>query len=336
MLKIHHYPLLSSYDPSVPALITPNPYPVTIAIPAFNEERFIGSVVIQALRHNFQVLVIDDGSRDATAYIAEQAGATVLRHCVNKGKSGAVNTALEWARQHDVEILVFLDGDGQHRPDEIGDVVAPILMGQADMVIGSRFLCIKSKIPAYRQVGQYLLTTATNLSSNVRVTDSQSGFRAFSRRAIELLHFSGTGLSVESEMQFLAKEHELKVAEVPISVIYSEKAKRNPFSHGMQIITNITKLIGQHRPLFFFGFPGLITLLAGILIGLLTLSIYSRTQELAMGYALIAVLFSVIGMLSIFAGLILHSVKAFFQDLKKTVQAKNLAQGLYARNNEVI
>src|SRR5439155_20951890 len=113
---------------------------VVIAVPAYNEERFIGSVVIQALRYTPDVVVIDDGSRDATAYIAEQAGALVLRHTANQGKSEAVNTALMWARERDVDALVFIDGDGQHRPDEIETVLAPVLDGAADMVIGSRFL----------------------------------------------------------------------------------------------------------------------------------------------------------------------------------------------------
>lgn len=292
---------------------------ITVAIPAYNEERFIGSVILQAQRYTASILVIDDGSHDATAEIAEAAGAIVLRHEVNKGKSEAVNTALQWARQHNTQALVFIDGDGQHNPNEINYLLAPIQQGGADMVVGSRFLSVKSKIPTYRQVGQHLLTAATNLASSVSVTDSQSGFRAFSRKAIEVMHFSGTGLSVESEMQFLAKEHGLRVAEVPISVVYHQKAKRNPLSHGMQVISNVARLVGQHRPLLFFGVTGLIFLLIGVVMGTIIFDIYSRTRELAVGYSLIAVMMIVLGSLAIFVGLILHSVKAFFLDLKKTI-----------------
>ncbi len=96
---------------------------ITIAIPAYNEERFIGSVVIQALRQAKDVIVIDDGSKDSTAFIAEQAGAQVLHHIVNMGKTEAVNTALSWARQHGTDVLVFIDGDGQHNPEEIDQVL---------------------------------------------------------------------------------------------------------------------------------------------------------------------------------------------------------------------
>lgn len=293
---------------------------VTVAIPAFNEERFIGSVVIKALQYTNDVIVIDDGSSDSTAYIAEQAGGKVLRHDLNKGKSEAVNTALAYARHNGSDALVFIDGDGQHKPDEITQVLAPVLGKEADMVIGSRFLSIKSDIPGYRRVGQHAFTSVTNAAANVPVTDSQSGFRAFSRKAIEALHFNGTGLSVESEMQFQAKEHDLVIAEVAISVVYAEKAKRNPFAHGMQILSNIIKLVSQHRPLFFFGLQGMLFLLAGIFMGLVTIDIFARTNVLAMGYALISVLFVTLGTVTLSVGLVLHSIKNSFLDLKKAIQ----------------
>ncbi len=293
---------------------------VIIAIPAYNEERFIGSVVLQCLRYMDHVVVIDDGSQDATAAIAEQAGATVLSHVVNKGKSEGVNTALAWAREKEADALVFIDGDGQHKPSDIERVLAPVLSGEADMVVGSRFLGVKSTIPGYRKVGQHSFTAVTNIASAVSVTDSQSGFRAFSRRAIQTLHFNGTGLSVESEMQFAAREQALVVAEVPISVVYAEKAKRNPFAHGMQIASNILKLVGQHRPLFFFGLQGLLLVVTAVYMSFVTIDIFSRTHVLAVGYALIAALLLIIGILTLFTGVILHSVRNFFVDLKKTVQ----------------
>jgi glycosyltransferase involved in cell wall biosynthesis len=293
---------------------------VTIAIPAYNEERFIGSVVIQALCYSPSVIVIDDGSSDATTYIAERAGATVLRHVVNRGKSEAVNTALEWAREKGVDALVFIDGDGQHSPDEIERVLAPVLAGEADMVVGSRFLTVRNHIPAYRRVGQHLFNLFTNVASGVSVTDTQSGFRAFSRKAIECLRFRGTGLSVESEMQFLAREHGLVIAEVPISVVYAEKAKRNPFAHGMQILSNIVRLVSQHRPLFFFGMQGVLFLIAAGYMSWVTVDIFARTRMLAVGYALISALLLILGVLTLFVGLILHSIRNFFTDLKKTIQ----------------
>ncbi len=291
---------------------------VIVAIPAYNEARFIGSVVLQCRRYADTVLVIDDGSHDRTASIAEAAGAIVLRHEHNRGKGEGVNTAFAEARRLQGRCLVLIDGDGQHDPSEIPAITAPILAGEADMTVGSRFLDIKSDIPAYRKVGQHGLTMATNLSSGIRLTDSQSGFRAFSAAAIAALSFRGSGFSVESEMQFLMREHTLRVAEVPISVVYEEPAKRNPVAHGMAVLNGIVRLISQGRPLFFFGTPGLVFLLLGFLLGLRVVAIYDTTQILAVGYAMIVVLLTTTGILAIFVGIILHALRGLLIDLERT------------------
>src|SRR5262249_25238610 len=152
--------------------------------------------------------------------------------------------------------------------------LAPILESRADVVIGSRFLQIKSAIPAYRQVGQHGLTMMTNLASGVSVSDSQSGFRAFSAHALDQLSFSQGGFSIESEMQFLAREHRLRIAEVPIKVIYAEPAKRSPIAHGVQVLNGILRLVSQTRPLLFFGMTGMALFVSGITLGLYILDIY--------------------------------------------------------------
>ncbi len=293
-----------------------------VVIPAFNEARFIGSVVIQSLRFTPHILVVNDGSHDDTAYIATQAGAMVISHPQNGGKSKVVNTALNWARENQIQALVLIDGDGQSSPLEIPNVVAPVLSGEADVVIGSRFLQVKSDIPMYRQVGQHLLTAATNLSSAVNVTDSQSGFRALSRRAIETMTFTGSGLSVESEMQFLMQKHQLRLAEVPVSVVYAEPAKRNPVAHGMQILTNLIKLVSENRPLTFFSGGGLIALIIGVLFGLRVTDTYFRTFQLAIGYSLISVMLTVLGVIAIFVGIILHNLRALVDELKTSMQGR--------------
>lgn len=296
---------------------TPAGMMVIAAIPAYNEARFIGSIVLQAARYVDLVLVIDDGSRDQTAAIAEAAGALVLRHEQNQGKGEGLNTAFTEARRLGARCLVLIDGDGQHEASEIPAVIAPILAGEADMAVGSRFLEVRSDIPTYRKVGQHSLTMATNLTSGVRLTDSQSGFRAFSAAAIEALSFRGTGFSVESEMQFLAREHKLRVAEVPISVVYEEPAKRNPISHGLVVLNGIIRLVSQGRPLFFFGVPGTVLMLLGTLLSLRIVFVYQETKILALGYAMIVLLMMTIGILAIFTGIILHSIRVLLSDLEK-------------------
>jgi glycosyltransferase involved in cell wall biosynthesis len=300
-----------------PATLAARGGPVIAAIPAHNEARFIGSVVLSARRHVDLVLVIDDGSSDETAELAEVAGAVVIRHERNGGKGAAVNTAFREARRRGALALVLLDGDGQHRTADIAPVLRPVLDGEADVTVGSRFLAIKSDIPAYRQFGQHALTAATNLSSGVRLTDSQSGFRAFSRTAIEALTFRGSGFSVESEMQFLIREYGLRPAEVPIGVVYEEPAKRNPVGHGMAVLHGIVRLVSQGRPLFFFGTPGLLLLVLGILLGAHIVRVYEQTQILAVGYAMLTVLLTIVGVLAIFVGLMLNAVRAILIEVRR-------------------
>ena len=293
--------------------------PTVALIPAFNEERFIGSLVLAVQSYVDHVVVVDDGSSDRTVEIAQKAGATVVQHQINQGKAAAVNTGFTFVRRLRPAVLVMLDGDGQHCADDIPQMLAPVRADEADVVVGSRFMSVKSDIPAYRKVGQHGLTLVTNLASGVSISDSQSGFRAFSSRALEQLSFSQGGFSIESEMQFLVREHRLRVLEVPIKVIYAEPAKRNPVSHGMQVLNGILRLVGQIRPLLFFGVSGVVTLLLGMALGLHIVDIYARTQTLAIGYGLLTVMLCVIGMLLVFVGLVLHSTRGMLLELRRNM-----------------
>jgi glycosyltransferase involved in cell wall biosynthesis len=283
---------------------------VLVAIPAYNEDRYIGSLVLKLRANGHRVLVVDDGSTDDTAGVAESAGAEVIRHPNNLGKTAGVRTAFKRARELDIEALVLIDGDSQHDPSDIGVVLAPVLAGEADMVVGSRFAGLSNRIPRWRIAGQHALTFATNLGSGLPMTDSQSGFRAFSRRAVESMQFTGTGFSVESEMQFAAKEIGLVVAEVPINVHYDIPVKRNPVGQGLRVVDLLLRLVAQHRPLLFFSLPGIIMLLGGMTLGIYVVRIYEATAILAIGYALITVLLCIGGMLSLFVGIMLHTLLA--------------------------
>ena len=278
-------------------------------IPAYNEERFIGSVVLRTRPYVDAVIVVDDGSSDATAEVAEAAGAIVVRHERNAGKGVALNTGLRKARELGPDAVAVIDADGQHAPEEIEGVLAPALAGEADIVIGSRYLEGRNGTPTHRVWGHAAFNALTHLGSGVRSTDSQSGYRAFSRRAVDVMRFSSDGFSVESEMQFLAREHGLRLMEVPVSISYPDKAKRPVAAHGLMVLNGVLRLIGQHRPLLFFGVPGLIVLLMGIGWGGWVVHIYSRAQELAVGYALLSVLLTILGSLGLFSGIILHSLR---------------------------
>ena len=293
---------------------------VIALIPAYNEERCIGSVILRAREHVDEVIVVDDGSHDATARVAEAAGARLIRHKTNRGKGQALTTGFRAARTLRPDILVILDSDGQHSADEIPLLVAAMREHEADMVVGSRFRDAEqlAKIPQGRRMGLQAVTTVTNILSGVRVSDSQSGFRAFSARALNLLTFRGTGFSVESEMQFLAREHGLNVVEVSISADYDDPAKRSPVVQGLGVLNGVLRLVGQTRPLLFMGLPGLLMLVFGLLMGLGVVSIYVASQTLAVGYALISVLCMVMGTMSLFSGIILHSVRALLLSLLRS------------------
>ncbi len=292
---------------------TPVPLQPRIAIiAAYDEDRFIGSVVLKTRHYVDQVIVVDDGSTDETARVAEEAGALVLRHEQNRGKAEAINTGLQRARAMDAGVVVLIDADGQHNPAEIPALIAPIEAQQSDLVVGSRFLDVRSRIPRWRMFGQHALTLATNVASGVSLTDSQSGFRALSRSALQSLVFRPEGgFSLESEMQFLIHQHRLTVQEVPVSVTYAEGPKRNPFAHGFQVLNGIVALVSQHRPLIFFGVPGVLILAVGLALGLVVIERYNRYQTLPIGYALISILLDIIGIQTLFTGIILHSLRAF-------------------------
>ena len=283
-------------------------------IPAHDEERFIGSVILKARRYVDIVIVIDDGSTDETALLAEAAGAQVIRHSVNTGKAGAINSGLQRARELNASVVVLLDGDGQHNPSDIPAMIEPILSGEADLIVGSRFMGLESNTPLWRVAGQHALTAATNIASGVVLTDSQNGFRALSQRALQHLKFRSSGFSVESEMQFLVKQFDLSVAEVPISVNYDEKPKRNPFQHGLQVLNGILQLVGQHRPLFFFGVSGTVLLTIGAYLALVVVDRYNAYSQLALGTAIVSMTLIITGALTIFTGLILHTIRAYLYE----------------------
>lgn len=226
------------------------PPTIIAAIPAYNEGVSICSVVLKAKHYVDQVIVIDDGSTDHTADLAEGAGATVIRHERNCGKAAGIMTAIQAASNRHADVLVLLDGDGQHDPNEIPKLLAPILRGEADVVVGSRFLSVRNPIPFYRTIGQRVLNIATHLGSGLKCSDSQCGYRALNRRALTSIQLRETflhGLAVESEMQFEVAARGLRLAETPIYVTYDVKAKRSPVRHGSSVLYRVLAMTTKRR-----------------------------------------------------------------------------------------
>ena len=170
------------------------------AIPCHNEGLAIGSVVSKARKYVDQVLVVDDGSTDDTVEVAEAAEAVVVSHGANKGYGAAIRSCFNYAKEYGLDVMVILDGDGQHNPSYIPGFIEAAKTGKADVVIGSRFLEKNETMPKYRIVGMKVLNMFTRLVRNMETTDSQSGYRAYSRRAIGGIKIRNTDMGAGSEI----------------------------------------------------------------------------------------------------------------------------------------
>jgi glycosyltransferase involved in cell wall biosynthesis len=282
---------------------------VLAGIAAYNEARYVGSIVLQARQYVDEVIVVDDGSTDNTARVAELAGATVIRHAENRGKGAAIQSIVAEAKKRNPDVLVLLDADSQHNPNEIPILIKPISEG-FDLVIGSRE-AQNDKTPRYRRIGKKVISHSTRLASKANIFDSESGFRALSPKAINELELQENGFAIESEMITRAAAKNLKITEVPISNIYTiDGSTLNPIRHGIEVLSRIIVMISQRRPLFFFGLAGGILLAAGLVIGFKVLHIATTTGQLAIGSTVLTTLFIIAGILSIFTGIILNALSS--------------------------
>jgi len=284
---------------------------VLVGLPAYNEEIAIGTTVLTTQEFADEVVVIDDGSADRTGEVAAAAGATVLRHESNQGKGSAIRTLFEYANDRDPSVFVVLDADGQHVASDIPDVVAPVLDGEADVSIGSRYLDgRRTETPRYRRVGQRVLDGITPGSSKRNLSDTQSGFRAFSPRALDELRVTTDGIGVESEVVSEATSKDLELAEVPISVRYEgiDGQTYNPLSHGLAVVMFVLDLIRDRHPLVFFTLPGLALVFLGTLYGLDGVLIYRNTGVLYPAKLFVSGFLTIIGSLAAFMGLMLNSL----------------------------
>ena len=289
-----------------------SPGPVIAVIPAYNEQHTIGQIVRTARRYASRVIVVDDGSEDATSDKAIEAGANVIRIPKNSGKGHALSIGLSTAVLYGCSAVVCLDADGQHDPRDIPRIVKPVLENRADMVIGSRFLRQESKdlIPIYRKVGQRILTTATNVGSPVKITDSQSGYRAFTKELVRRFAYCETGMGIESEMIRSAVRSGVRIQEVPIAAKYDglETSTLSPGNHGMIVLGSIIRSIRSEHPLLYFGTSGVALTIAAIAIWFHVIQQYAETEAFPFGLTLLGVLATVIGILFTLVGLILNAI----------------------------
>jgi glycosyltransferase involved in cell wall biosynthesis len=232
-----------------PPLLPHIPYAKTVAlIPAYNEEGRVGKVVSEAKKHVELVIVVDDGSTDATAAEAEQAGALVIKHPRNMGYGAAVLTLMHAALAANAEYAVLLDADGQHDPKDIPKFIQALENG-ADIAIGNRFT--QSNVPAHRKLGIAMIRLLLRLLG-IKVKDPENGYRAFKRQALKTLtsELRETWMGISSQTAYIASRRRMKVAEVPTRVSYSPgTSTENPLSHGVSILWTITWTWLTEKPL---------------------------------------------------------------------------------------
>lgn len=298
---------------------------VLVGIPAYNEADAIGDIVREARRHADDVLVVDDGSDDRTVAAARDAGATVLEHEKNRGYGAALQTLFTEAERCGVEHLVVLDGDGQHDPADVPKLVEEQRTSDAELVIGSRFVGAgETDVPLYRRVGLFAVNTLTNLSFGVLrpeswISDTQSGFRAYSRDAIRSLAADGSiGSHMGASTDILVHAHEncFDVEEVGTTVRYdvSNASSQNPVAHGSLLVMNLIQTIERRRPISALGVPGFVSAFLGLGFGYWTISVYVQHGFFPLGLALTSAFFGLAGILAAFTAIILHSLNTQLAD----------------------
>jgi len=287
-------------------------------IPCFNEEHAIGSIVLKAKRYVDEVVVVDDGSSDRTKDIARLAGATVLSHQHNLGKSAGMKTGFQYALDNDFDYVVSLDGDGQHNPDEIPKVLGRLLStddSSVDISIGTRS-GIDTEMPRWRKVGKRVLDYATSFGDQTVLTDSQSGFRAFNKKAMSKItpRLRGRGFSTESEQLLLAGDLGLGVVNTHITCKYDSvgsstaTSTKDPTSHGFSVLGYVLWMVAEKRPLLFIGVPGFMIVMFSVFWAILTFQFYNQTGVFPISYALITGVLLMIGALGLFMGLLLNTI----------------------------
>jgi glycosyltransferase involved in cell wall biosynthesis len=282
---------------------------LTIGIPAYNEEKNIGAIIIQLKKIASKIIVCDDGSTDSTNSIAKELGAIVISHSKNQGYGATIRSIFLKAKEIDSDILVTIDADGQHDVADVEKIIKPIINNECDIVIGSRFLEKSQDIPTYRKFGINIITKVTNASMKDNLTDSQSGFRAYNKKVIEEISPSETGMGVSTEILIKASNKNLRIGEVPITVNYEgDTSTHNPVSHGTSVLFSTLKFTSIEHPLKFYGIPAIIFLIIGISFIAWSIQIYSEEGSLITNITLIGATTVIVGLILSIAAIILYSI----------------------------
>jgi len=283
---------------------------IIVGIPAFNEEKNIAVLIIQLKKIADKIIVCNDGSTDLTSKIAEELGATMINHEKNLGYGAAIRSIFLKSKDLGGDILVTFDADGQHRIEDINRVINPIINGESDLVIGSRFLDESAKeVPRYRKAGIKLITKITNATIKKQLTDSQSGFRAYSKKVLNELNPSELGMGISTEILIKASAKNFRISEVPIKIVYDgDTSTHNPISHGSSVLLSTIKFTSIEHPLKFYGIPSMIFFAIGLLFTSLSIEYYADIGRLNTNLTLIGAGSILIAVVLLLTGILLYSL----------------------------
>jgi len=291
---------------------------ITIGIPAYNEEKNIASIIIKLKKIAQKIIVCNDGSTDLTGEIAQKLGAVVINHPKNLGYGSGIRSIFQKAKEIDSDILVTFDADGQHQVEDIKKVIEPILKNEVDVVIGSRFLENKNvSTPEYRKIGIKLITKVTNSTLKEKITDSQSGFRAYNKDVLSKLELGDIGMGISTEILIKASSRGFKIAEVPINILYEgNTSSHNPVSHGTSVLLSTIKYISIEHPLKFYGIPSLIFFVIGLTFTFLSVQYYTEIGRLNTNLTLIGAGTILIGVILVITTILLYSLVSVVREGK--------------------
>ena len=283
---------------------------IIVGIPAFNEEKNIATIITKLADITDTIIVCNDGSSDLTLDIAKKMGVFVINHEKNLGYGAAIRSIFLKAKEMNGDVLVTFDADGQHRIEDIENVIKPIIDQKADLVIGSRFLDESEKeIPEYRKVGIKVITKITNSSIKEQLTDSQSGFRAYSKKVIAELNPSELGMGISTEILIKASSKKFRITEVPIKILYAgDTSTHNPVSHGSSVILSTIKYTSIEHPLKFYGIPSMILFVIGMSFTYLSAEYYAEIGRLNTNLTIIAAGTILIAVVLLITSILLYSL----------------------------
>jgi len=282
---------------------------IIIGIPAYNEAKNIENIISKLKKITDTIIVCDDGSSDLTSEISKKMGAMVLTHDHNEGYGAAIRTIFLKAKELDADVLVTFDADGQHRFEDIEKVILPIKNDQADIVIGSRFLENSSEIPRYRKLGINIITKVTNSTINEKITDAQSGFRAYNKKTLQQINPTEKGMGVSTEILIKSSSVNLRIIEVPITVLYADNTStHNPISHGTSVIISTIKYTSIEHPLKFYGIPSIVFLGIGIIFSYFAIGYYAEIGKLNTNLTIIAASTMLTGIILFISAILLYTL----------------------------